>query len=416
MAALLDPSSSVSRDTILRLLRCLRRGEDLSDLEGLPVEEWQALAREAGHHGLGPLLYQRLLREPGRGVKVPDETAQLLKQTYYQSLTHNSLIFHSLGQALDGLRAAGIRVLILKGAYLAGQIYEDIGLRTMSDVDLLVPSEQVQPAFGLLQSLGFEAPRPYSSEADGDLHFHAPLLVRGGLEIELHWNLVLQSGPVSIDILRLWGRAVSITLENGPVWSLAPEDLLLYLCVHAAYGHEFYAQLRSLVDIAEVLRHFRASLDWDFALATAREWRAGRGVFLALKLAIELLGADIPTAALAGLKPPDWTPQALVWARERLFREEPEISDSFLRLMSPDLPAGQRFAALLRGLFPPRAVMTRLYGDPPGSWRISMRYLPHAASRIGLYWAHFVRRLSGDRQQKEQAEGVLALKQWLGNR
>ncbi len=87
-------------------------------------------------------------------------------------------------------------------------------------------------------------------------------------------------------------------------------------------------------------------------------------------------GPPAPSGALAGLQAPDGTARALAWARQRLFREEAEVSASFLRLMSPKLPPSQRLAALLRGLFPAHAVMTRLYGDPPDSWRITLRYLP----------------------------------------
>jgi hypothetical protein len=329
-------------------------------------------------------------------------------------VAENIRSYNLLGQVLERLQDAGIRVLLLKGAYLAEQVYGDIGLRPMVDLDLLVPPEEFQRSLALLNAMGFTSERPFSDEADGALHFHAPALTKEEVAIELHWDLVVRSSPVQIDLPGLWGRARPITLKKGQAWTLAPEDLLLYLCVHAAYGHEFYAQLRSLVDIAEVVHHFTQAFDWDILIDTAGRWRAGRGVYLSLTLVKDLLGIDFPAEGLAALKPADWTPQALDWARQRLFREEPKLSSTFLRLMDEDLPPGRRFQALLQGIFPPRPVMTRTYGFPPGSWQITARYLPYAAGRIRRYWGQFLRRLRGDPRQEREARSALALQEWLG--
>jgi len=125
------------------------------------------------------------------------------------------------------------------------------------------------------------------------------------------------------------------------------------------------------------------------------------------------LGAQAPAQALTLLKPADWNPQTLDWARQRLFREDPELSANFLRLMSADVGWMGRLRALSTALFPPRAVMSRIFGFPPASWKISIRYLPYAASRISLYWDHYLHRLRGEPRREMEAESTLALKNWL---
>ncbi len=407
-------SDPVTHETIPDLLLlCLQRGLDLDFLKEFQPEDWQALLKQAGRYSLGPLLYQRLVRERQGQILVPVNVEEMLCQNYFHTLKQNILAYHLLGQVLERLEQARVRVLLLKGAYLAEQVYGDIGLRPMGDLDLLLPGEELQHSLSFLKEMGFTTERDYSDEADGDLHFHAPALTKDDVVIELHWDLVVPSSPVQIDIQGLWQQARPITLENGQAWTLGVEDLLLYLCVHAAYGHEFSNQLRSLVDIAEVLHHFAQELNWNLVKDLSERWGANRGVYLTLDLAQELLGAEVPMEKLESLKPVDWTPQVLRWGKQRLFREEQNMSVSYLRLMDGDLPFGERLKSLFYGLFPPRAVMTRLFGYPPGSWQITVRYLPYAASRIEKYWGHFLRWLQGDARQKGEGKSTLALKEWL---
>ncbi len=117
---------------------------------------------------------------------------------------------------------------------------------------------------------------------------------------------------------------------------------------------------------------------------------------------------------MAELKPADWTPMALGWAKLRLFLRDSELSSSFLTLMSPDLPPWKRFRALLHALFPSRPVMTQIFGYPPDSWQITLRYLPYSASRITTYWGPFVRGLRRDPHQAAERTSTLALQKWLG--
>jgi hypothetical protein len=395
------------------LLDCIRTGSQFQALEALTSDDWQALLREAEQHSLGPLLYQRLICERPKPFQVPSEIEQKLRQTYYQTLRQNMLAYHLLGQILEHLQKCETRVLLLKGIYLADQIYGDIGLRPMGDLDLLVPRLEFRSSLTRLREMGFVFKRPYIVEADDIVYFHAPSLFKDEIELELHWDLVLPSSPVQIDIQGLWERARPITLENGQAWALAPEDLLLYLCIHAAYGHEFRTQLRSLVDIAKVIQHFGSSIVWDTLVDTALRWKASRGVYLCFLLVEELLGVELPPAALMALRPVDWLPQALDWAKWHLFYGESEQGSRFLRVMSSKVPLIQRFQALLRGMFPPRLVLAAQYGLPPDSWQLIIRYLPYTVGRFRYHTGHFLDWLRGDPRSKGDAHNTLALEDWL---
>jgi hypothetical protein len=75
------------------------------------------------------------------------------------------------------------------------------------------------------------------------------------------------------------------------VLSLAPEDLLLLLCVHG--GKHCWCQLNWICDVAELLRA-HPELDWDQVLEQARTRGGMRMLLLGLRLARDLLEAPVP--------------------------------------------------------------------------------------------------------------------------
>jgi hypothetical protein len=96
----------------------------------------------------------------------------------------------------------------------------------------------------------------------------------------------------------LWQRRTSIPLKDKTVQGLAPEDLLIILCVHGS--KHAWEQLKWVCDVAELLRaHDR--LDWQQVFATASTWRCERMVLLGLSLAQQLLDAPLPVLASAHL-------------------------------------------------------------------------------------------------------------------
>ena len=83
---------------------------------------------------------------------------------------------------------------------------------------------------------------------------------------------------------------------------MAPEDLLIHLCLHLAINHGFgEPALRNLLDVHLVA--VRLSPDWDAIVDRARTWRLATMLWTTLSLAVELWGAPVPDAALVALQP-----------------------------------------------------------------------------------------------------------------
>jgi hypothetical protein len=73
--------------------------------------------------------------------------------------------------------------------------------------------------------------------------------------------------------------------------ALAPEDLLLYLCLHGS--RHLWFRLQWICDVAQLL-HTHPDLDWGLLMAEATASGGKRMLFLGLSIAQEFLGVFLP--------------------------------------------------------------------------------------------------------------------------
>ena len=316
-------------------------------LSQLSADDWREITRSAANHGVAPFLYDRLSTlHPPFSPPVPAPLLQLLRELFLTSAARNALLYHDLAQVVTNLQQHGLRVAVLKGAHLAALIYPHIGLRPMADMDLLVAKGELAKAAAVLSDMGYTTDRSQGIEARCQVSQHlAPFSQPPHPRIELHWTIASPTLPFQIDMAGIQARLRPATIAGVATRVLAPEDLLIHLCTHAA-GHTpvpFCHGFRTFCDLASVLRQHRDALDWSAIQARAVEWRASLGVYVALRLAGELVQAEVPSAALESLRPADFDEQGYILAREHAtFMDEEFLAEE----NDLDLP---RFRALVQG-------------------------------------------------------------------
>jgi hypothetical protein len=111
-----------------------------------------------------------------------------------------------------------------------------------------------------------------------------------GLLVEFHTEQTFRYHPRRLQIEKLFARRTHVTIDarNVPVLSL--EDELVLICVHGA--KHFWERLMWIADVAALVS--RQAPDWDRAMAVAREVGAERILRLGLRLASDMLGAELP--------------------------------------------------------------------------------------------------------------------------
>ena len=310
--------------------------------------DWERVLEIARQNRLEPLLYRGVRRLPEGGV--PSGALAALKEQYLANAARNALLLRALGRLLRALDAAGIPVIVLKGACLAELAYPERALRPMGDIDLLVREEHVDAVEPALRGIGYRITHDAPTREDLKVRHHHWIFQGDeparGIPVEVHWSLHPPGTRFQAAIPAIWERAAPARLAGAPALVLSPEDLLLHLITHAA-RHRFNAGVLALCDLAAVIGSSGGSLNWTSLAPRANEWQSVAEAGVMLELARELLGAQIPEATLAALRAAGAEALDAALVRERILEEKGplrEAAEFQLRWMSRSWP--ERLAAL----------------------------------------------------------------------
>jgi hypothetical protein len=256
--------------------------------------DWELFSAMADREGVSPLMYWKLKDSP---VEVPPSTFNLLRSTYYQTLAQNTLMYQELERILEALDEAGIPVIVLKGAALAAMVYEDIGLRPMGDLDLLVYPKDFGEAENIIQSLGYGHTRP---ELLPGIHrkLAHEVSLKGGpggnITVELHWGIIAgDKDQRSPDLAYFWEQT-----EGWRTWEhvfvFSPTVTILYLPAHQMLQHgSDHVRLIWLYDIHQLFSCNGGHLDYDQLLIQANKLNWTSSVQTILQLTRERFGTPM---------------------------------------------------------------------------------------------------------------------------
>lgn len=371
------------------LLDCLHMDAgrvDADRLAALTETDWEALVALATEQNVCALLTQQL-KSRGLDAVVPDATMQALRDFYLQNAARNLRLCNELKRIVETLRADDVSptgeiipVIVLKGLHLATQVYDNIALRQMGDLDLLVPKQHLQRTTDALITSGYKPLKPYSVDVDVALSQHLIPFIKSEVgkidRVEIHWTLTKPNQPYTIAVDEFWARAVPLQIAGIDVLGLCPEDLLLHLCLHTSYQHQFAFGLRPSCDIAHLIQHYGETLDWGTVQQRAEAWGWERGVYLALRVAQELVGADVPGDVLRQLEPFDFDETVVATARNQIFTSM-TATGSVNRKLAQLMGRDNLWASLrdfVRSIFVPKVVLAKNYPVSPNSPKVYLYY------------------------------------------
>lgn len=179
-------------------------------------------AESVGDRRLFPMVARRFA---GAGLPLPEA----LRRAYAESFAASTRLMDETAGCLNGLAAAGIPAMVLKGAALLLCHYRDIGARPMSDVDLLVPASRIEAALDVLEGLGWRGDPSRGWLKTGA---HAGTLsLAGGMTLDLHRYATCEA-RFSAANDAFFADAVPIRVAGAPALAMSAEDQLLHSVVH----------------------------------------------------------------------------------------------------------------------------------------------------------------------------------------
>jgi len=261
------------------------------------VCSWDRVVDIAKRHAVLPLVHRYLKLECPAAV--PDEALAKLRTQWQLIILYNRHLTAELVRLMGLLEAALVPAVTFKGPALAAMAYGSIELRQFTDLDILVRQADLPQVAEILTAERYLSPHTRREGlATGYFQEYEDAFVGpDGLGlVDVHWNVTPRSFRFAPDEEALWRRAHRVDLEVGKVMAIAPEDLLLYICVHAAkHG---WVTLGSICDVAETIRA-RPGIDLMGILDEAAALGSRRMFLTGIYLAHELVGAPIPAALVA---------------------------------------------------------------------------------------------------------------------
>lgn len=254
---------------------------------------WEGAIASARAHGLVAALHAHARRQPDTPASVLAEVAEAHAGQTARSL----LLAGELAAVLRLLRSHAIPCAPLRGVALAERLYGDGAARPSGDIDLLVHKGDLEGVERALASLGFvEVDRrrgfarefSYTLELVKDLH--------GGVIVEPHWTLAYPPFVDALDMERVWAACRPGRVAGVDTLLLAPEALLLNLCLHLVHKAPD-VPLLWLLDIDRLVRREGGDLDWQELVALAR----GAGVEGQVRAALQRVAATFATPLPSGV-------------------------------------------------------------------------------------------------------------------
>lgn len=256
----------------------------------------------------------------------------LLNAGYRYQQQRNLALYGELRTVLHHLHAAGVTPLVRKGGVLAQEVYGDAGTRPMSDLDLLVPADQVETLAGVLATLGYAQgrvsatrrvlePEDRTKGVYWRLYMNnlLPFIRLAGLpeverfEVDVCLNLFLPKSGLSLPAANLLPRRRAVVLNGQPAWTLGVPDLLLDLCGHLykeatttwwiAAGKDL--NLIKFCDVASYVAWAGDRLDWADFVALVTQHGLQRPAHYALHFTNQLYPGTGPDHVLAAIAPDD---------------------------------------------------------------------------------------------------------------
>jgi hypothetical protein len=312
--------------------------------------DWHELLARAEQQGVLGLLAEQLKNlNPSPRAEVREAVRECQRRQTVLTLSLTAEMF----RVLEHFAALGIEVLVTKGPVLSVRCYGDPGMRQYGDVDLIVRDKDIQRSTEAMIALGYTPEVPVTAiqakRSPGEYVFRK---ANAQVLIEFHTERTFRYHPRPLPIENLFQRRACVTIDGRDVPALSLEDELILICIHGA--KHFWERLMWIADVAALISP-RHAMNWDRVVTAAREVGAERILRLGLRLASDVLGANLPVHLEPGIRSDRAVSKLAVQITSRLSSSEPG-----------DIGILQRaaFRVRMRGGFPGAAYLFRLLLSP----------------------------------------------------
>ena len=279
------------------ILDCLCNRLSKSDIGLIDEQRWADILELTKKKNISALILYNLKKQ-NLFIYLPPSIQDLLENDYYAVLGQNIQALEELSVVLKALSEHNLKVIILKGVFIITAVYDNVALRPMTDMDMLMHQKDSTLIKKIFSELGYNL---IEDNQNNSLTF----MKQDYRPIEVHWDTLSfnkYKGIIRINESEFWDGTLEFKIGTDTFLALSIEDNILYLCIHLCLNH-FFSNIIWLYDIKLILETYRQKIDWDKLLKKAETSGIGPAVYYCLYWSQTLLDANIETDTLKRLRP-----------------------------------------------------------------------------------------------------------------
>ena len=298
------------------IIELLMQNTDFGNNEKLSATlDWDYIIHHCTQHELLPVLYNRIknvLRVPQHIVRILDNEYKIRKHIYSKQRDEYLCLLNELSKA-------GLKIILLKGVYLAEKCYNDPLERPYLDMDILIQKHETEDVFRVMKSLGYvqgeynrntHAIDEFNNNRligyESELQHYGEFAKLSGSDflpvyfVDVHHRLSTVFDSFCYDSDLLFQRAEKENIQGINFWRLSNEDFLLHLSSHL-YWHTL--SLRDIISGRDIrlLSYFDIALfvskneiNWEKLFEYARESKLENALYYNLYHCQLIFGNIVP--------------------------------------------------------------------------------------------------------------------------
>lgn len=170
--------------------------------------------------------------------------------TFYQTTSHNLILIHHLRKVTERLKKTGPEIIFFRGISLLGDVYPELGDRSMLDADILVRERDVEQLKDILRGLGWREAEPRVFDRNGlSLDLHTSFLT--------HIRTVLANACLTVSMDEVFQRGITKQLDAIEIMIPCPEHLFLSTAIHLQ-SHSFGSE-KGWEDLTRIKKYYGLS-------------------------------------------------------------------------------------------------------------------------------------------------------------
>ena len=235
---------------------------------------------------------------------ISKEQQLFLADTHKAIALENIKLSAELINITQTLSTQKLPYISIKGPALSQELYQDITVRQICDLDILVDESNLLSVADILLKLGYESALPLSLlknrgfiSLDNDFTFLHPTKK---IMVELHWKLFPARHKMPLDFKTLYQDRKLVQIQQKSINTLSTEHNLLYLTLHAS--KHLFEQLKWVCDIDKLIRN-NPELNFDTLYNEAKSLEVQEPFLLGLLMSHQLYKTPLPSTMMQKTSP-----------------------------------------------------------------------------------------------------------------